>query len=514
MSDAPGPTEADPIEAGPIEAGPIEAGAAPQPEPSPSCARCGKRVPSDRFQVCPACLLGEDEPDAVIAQGTLKLGQELGHGGMGSVFRARHLRLGREVAVKFLPAELADSAEFRTRFAREAHALALLNHPNIVTIHDYGEEDGQGYIVMELVEGTTLADQLPLAPARAVGIVLQICDALSYAHQQGIVHRDIKPGNVLIDVNGKVKVTDFGLARMAGDAARGWTLTAPDRALGTLYYMAPEVLTGAAPSPQVDVYALGVLLYESMTGALPVGDFERLPGAIDHVVRRALSQLPEKRHASVDEFASDLRRAEHHVAERRGELPAAEKQWFRAVVLLYATASALLGWALLLSLTPRAVAPSEVHPLSLVASRVLEDGRVVSLARFEPWPTLGALAAFGAALTASGFLRRHFSQVGLDHPDPEPPVRESKWLLGLGVVAVATFAWRKLGDEASIWVRYSPFLGALIELVSIYILWSGLLEARRRGRPLHRELGLFVGFALMLVPPAVALGAYALPWLR
>ncbi|HEY6726487.1 MAG TPA: serine/threonine-protein kinase [Polyangiaceae bacterium] len=493
----------------------------PEPEPidsrsnvSGTCARCGRKVPGDRFQVCPACLISEDEPDAVIAQGTLKLGQELGHGGMGTVFRARHLRLGREVAVKFLPAELADSAEFRTRFAREAHALALLNHPNIVTIHDYGEEDGQGYIVMELCEGSTLAEQLPLAPDRAIGIVLQICEALSYAHQQGIVHRDVKPGNVLIDPNGKVKVTDFGLARMAGEGARGWTVTGPDRALGSLYYMAPEVLGGAPPSPQVDVYALGVLLYESMTGALPVGDFERLPGAVDHVVRRALSQLPEKRQTSVDEFASELRRARHHVAERRGELPPAEKQWFRAVALLYATASAILGWALLVSLTPRAVLPTELHPLSLVGSRVLEDGKLVSLARFEVWPTLGALAAFGLALTASGFLRRHFSQAGLDQPYPDLPLRESKWLLALGGVSVATYSWRHLGDGTTVLALYSSFFGAVIELVSLYILWSGLLEAKRRGRPLQREPGLFVGFALMLVPPVFELAAYVLPWLR
>jgi serine/threonine-protein kinase len=497
MNDAPGAREAK-----------------PESQVLGACPRCGGRLPKGRFQVCPTCLMSDDEPEVVIAEGTLELGKELGHGGMGTVFRARHLRLGREVAVKFLPAELADSAEFRTRFEREAHALALLNHPNIVTIHDYGEEGGQGYIVMELVEGSTLAEQLPLAPERTIDIVLQICDALSYAHGQGIVHRDIKPGNVLIDRAGKVKVTDFGLARMAGDGARGWTLTTPDRAMGTLYYMAPELMRGAETSPQVDVYALGVLLYESMTGALPLGDFERLPGAIDHVVRRALSQVPEKRHASVDEFASELRRARHHVVERRGDLPAAEKQWFRAVVLLYATASGILGWALLLSLTPRAVAPTELHPLSLVTPKVLADGNIVSLARFEVWPTLGALAAFGLAFTASGFLRRHFSQVGLDQPDPDLPVRESKWLLGLAVVALCTYAFRRLSDADTILLRYSPFFGALIELVSMYMLWSGLLEAKRRSRPLAREPGLFLGFALMLVPPALELGAYVVPWLR
>src|SRR5688500_16658917 len=159
--------------------------------------------------------------------------------------------------------------------------------------------------------------------------------------------------------------------------------------------------------------------------------------------------MPEKRHASVDEFASELRGARHHVEERRGQLPAAEKQWFRAVVLLYATASAILGWALLLSLTPRVVGPTALHPRSL-APKVRPDGNIVSLARFEVWPTLGALAAFGLAFTASGFLRRHFSQLGLDQPDPDLPLRESKWLLGLAVIALGTYAWRKLSDEAGV----------------------------------------------------------------
>lgn len=476
------------------------------------CPRCGLQV--GLLGLCPGCLLSDDEASVLIHNDTLRLGAELGRGGMGAVFRARHLKLGRDVAVKFLPAEVAKNTEFRTRFAREAHALALLNHPNIVTIHDYGDEDDQSFIVMELVEGRSLAEVLPLAPERAVDVLLQVCDALAYAHAQGIVHRDIKPGNVLIDDAGRVKVTDFGLARMIGENARGWTLTRPEQALGSLYYMAPEVLRGAEASERVDVYALGVLLYESMTGVPPVGDFERLPGAIDHVVRRALSQLPAKRHASVNDFAADLRRARPHVVMQRGELPPAEKHWFRAVVLLYATASALAGWALLLSVTPRAVGPSELHPLSLISPRTLDDGRFVSLARFEVWPTLGALAAFGVALTGSGFLRRHFSQVGLDQPEPEVPLRESTWMLILGAGALSLYALRKLFEGQNVLVMYSPFFGALVELCSMYILWSGLLEAKRRARPLRREPVLLVGFALMLVPPALELGEYALPWLQ
>jgi len=434
---------------------------------------------------------------------------------MGAVFKARHLRLGREVAVKFLPAELASRSEFRARFEREAHALALLSHPNIVTIHDYGEEDGQAYFVMELVNGKSLQTMLPFSPERAIEVVLKIADALSYAHRQGIVHRDIKPANVLVDERGNIKVTDFGLARMAGDDARGWTLTSPDQALGTIYYMAPEVLKGAAPDPRMDIYSLGVLLYEAITGALPIGDFERLPGPIDRVVRRALSQTTEKRYATVDEFASDLRNARSQVSKPDGGLSPAEQHWLRAVALLYATASAIAGWALLVSMTPQAVEPGELHPLAITSARKLDDGRLVSLARFEVWPTLGALAAFAIALTASGLLRRHWSQAGLDRPDPAQPLRESRWMLMLGLFALLVYAGRRLGAHSrySVLANYSPFFGAMIVLVSMYVLWMGVLEARRRARPLKSEPKLLVGVALVLLAPALELIAYALPWL-
>ncbi|WP_394825878.1 serine/threonine-protein kinase [Pendulispora albinea] len=480
-----------------------------------ACPRCGGAIPEGRFSVCPRCLLDDGEPPVLIGQGALELGDELGRGGMGVVFKARDHKLGREVAVKFLPAALASRPEFRVRFEREAHALALLNHPNIVTIHDYGEEDGQGYIVMELATGTTLQSLLPLAPQRAIDVVLKIGDALSYAHGHGIIHRDIKPGNILVDSAGNIKVTDFGLARMAGDDARGWTLTTPDQALGTVYYMAPEILAGAPPSPRMDIYSLGVLLYHTMTGALPMGDFERLPGNVDRVVRRAIAQAPEKRYASVDELLSDLRQARAHASEAEGRLPPAEQQWLRAVALVYATASAVAGWALVASVTPQAVNASELHPLALVLPRKLDDGRLVSLARFEVWPTLGALAGFGVALTASGFLRRHWSQTGLDRPNPDPPLAESRWMLALGIASWILYAWRSLG---ALWghrlvANYSPFLGAILELSVMYILWAGILEARRRSRPLTSEPKMLIGFGMAMTPPALEILTYALPWL-
>ena len=485
-----------------------------------SCPRCGSAVSEARFAACPKCLLAGTEPPVVIGQGagTLELGDEIGQGGMGTVFRARHLKLGRSVAVKFLPPELAAKPEFRARFEREAHALALLNHPNIVTIHDYGEEAGQGYIVMELVDGTSLDKLVPMAPARAIEVVLEIAGALSYAHKQGIIHRDVKPSNVLIDAAGRVKVTDFGLARMgqSGVHGRGWTLTTPDQAVGTLYYMAPEVMAGAPPDPRMDVYSLGVLLYQSITGNLPIGEFERLPGTLDHVIRRALSQVPDKRYSSVDAFASDLAGARSYVAAADEGLPPAERQWLRAVALVYATATAIAGWALLTSMTPIAVQTDQINPLSIVSSRKLEDGRLVSLARFEVWPTLGALAAFGIALTASGLLRRHLGRVGLDKPEPTRPVREARTVFVLGLGAMLIYFLRRLTINTSlhIFATYSPFFGAIFELVAMYVAWTAILEAKRRSRPLTAEPALFIGALLCLVPPALELFAYALPWIR
>jgi serine/threonine-protein kinase len=435
---------------------------------------------------------------------------------MGSVFAARHLRLGRSVAVKFLPPELATRPEFRARFEREAHALALLSHPNIVTVHDFGEEDGQGYIVMERVHGRPLSAALPMSPREALEVGLQVCDALGYAHAQGIVHRDIKPQNILLDSAGRVKVTDFGLARMVGEEGRGWTLTRADEALGTLYYLAPEVLKGATPNPRMDIYSLGVVLYQCVTGALPVGHFEPLPGPLDRIVRRALAQDPDKRYATAEELARDLRSARAQVGERPEELAPPERWWMRAMALLFTTATAVAGWALLVSLTPRKLRPTEANELTLVVLRPLEDGQLLSLARFEVWPTLGALAAFAVAGGAFGLLRVHWARTGLDRPDPDRRLLESRRLLQLGLASLALYVGRHLARRAGLTnlAAYIPLLGALCELFGLYLLWSGVLEAWRRSRPLDREPLLLVGLSLLLLPVSLELLAQVWPLLR
>ena len=176
-----------------------------------TCPRCGALLPDDRLELCPCCLLLpiSGDPETVdlslsdgggpgdsatgrMLGGKLRLGELLGRGGMGSVYRAYHVDLGRSVAVKFLPDDLAEEAEFQTRFEREARALAMLSHPHIVTVYDFDASE-RPYIVMELAAGGSLADQLPLERGRAIEIALQICAALEFAHSHGVIHRDVKP---------------------------------------------------------------------------------------------------------------------------------------------------------------------------------------------------------------------------------------------------------------------------------------------------------------------------------
>jgi serine/threonine-protein kinase len=345
---------------------------------------------------------------------------------------------------------------------------------------------------------------------------LQVCDALAYAHAQGIVHRDIKPQNILLDASGRVKVTDFGLARMVGEAGRGWTLTRPDEALGTLYYLAPEVLRGAPPDPRMDIYSVGVVLYQCITGALPVGQFEPLPGPLDRIVRRALAQDPEKRYPTVEGLARDLLAARALVGEQPDELPPPERWWMRAMALLFTTATAVAGWALLVSLTPRRLHAGDANELTLVVLRPLEDGQFLSLARFEVWPTLGALAAFAVAGGAFGLLRGHWARTGLDRPDPDRPLVESRQLLGLGLASLGIYAARHLCRWVGLTnlAAYIPLVGAFCELAGLYLLWNGVLEAWRRSRPLTREPLLVAGIGLLLLPVVLELAAHVWPLLK
>ena len=237
----------------------------------------------------------------------------LGHGGMGAVYQGEQPALQRKVAIKLLPADLAMDAMFVARFQREARMLARLQHPGIVAVYDCGQSSaGHLYFVMEYVEGTDLQRVLRdpgLEPEQAMELITQICDALHYAHRQGVIHRDIKPANILLGVDGRVKVADFGLARP--NEIEGDELTKTNMVMGTPAYMAPEQRMGHADA-RADIFALGVMLYEMLTGKRPHGVFDppshkvHVDVRIDSVVLKAMQSEPERRYQQVSEMRSDV----------------------------------------------------------------------------------------------------------------------------------------------------------------------------------------------------------------
>jgi serine/threonine protein kinase len=212
--------------------------------------------------------------------GPYEIVSPLGSGGMGEVYTARDARLGRLVALKILPAALAADPELRDRFDREARAIAALTHPHIVTIHSIEDHAGAPFLTMELVEGKTLTEVIPtagLSLQELLRIAIPLADAVAAAHQRGITHRDLKPGNVMVGFHGRVKVLDFGLAKLkeGTPAAGGFTslpteqLTGEGRILGTVAYMSPEQAEGKPVDHRCDIFALGIMLYELATGNRP-----------------------------------------------------------------------------------------------------------------------------------------------------------------------------------------------------------------------------------------------------
>ena len=257
-----------------------------------------------------------------------KILEKLGEGGMGVVYKAEDTKLDREVALKFLPHHISSSDVDRARFLQEAKAAAVLNHPNICTIHDIAEDAGEQFIVMEFVDGVTMKDKFSPAPLKlndAVNYAIQIGEALQEAHSKGIVHRDVKSENIMVNSKNQVKVMDFGLAKLRGSVK----LTKSSSTTGTLAYMAPEQIQGSDTDARADIFSFGVVLYEMLTGHTPFrGEHEAammysiineepqpiqkfrddLSSEMLHILNRALEKDPEERYQTVKDMTIDLRR--------------------------------------------------------------------------------------------------------------------------------------------------------------------------------------------------------------
>jgi polar amino acid transport system substrate-binding protein len=342
-----------------------------------NCPHCGAVLPPEApAGLCPRCLLQQGQSSADPAAAVehtnttsvstaptpaalgllfphLEVLDLLGQGGMGAVYKARQRALDRLVALKILPLQAERDPAFAERFAREARALARLQHPHIVTVYDSGRSGGLYYLLMEYVDGLTLRQALakgPLTPSAALRIVSQLCAALQFAHEQGVVHRDIKPENILLTHRGDVKIADFGLAKLLGPGSESPGLTATWQVMGTRHYMAPEQEQRPLEvDHRADIYSLGVVFYELLTGELPLGSFAppshkaAVDARHDTVILRALAREPDQRYQHVSEVCAAVA-----VLDRPAPLPPRpknrRKMWIAGAAVLAVTMLGFLLW--------------------------------------------------------------------------------------------------------------------------------------------------------------------------
>ncbi|HMO15762.1 MAG TPA: serine/threonine-protein kinase [Pirellulaceae bacterium] len=321
------------------------------------CPSCKNEIPADApGGLCPSCILAagfvRSHPspfnstalfDAGRARGfaapspeqlntclpDLLVEKLIGQGGMGAVYRARQRRLDRVVALKILAPSLGTDPTFAERFAREARTLAKLSHPNIVTVFEFGNVDTMYYLIMEFVDGINLRDAIrnkTITAEQALEIVPQVCEALQFAHDEGIVHRDIKPENILLNQRGHVKIADFGLAKILDHDPVEFQLTGTHQIMGTRNYMAPEQIEKPhAVDHRADLYSLGVVFYELLTGELPIGRFANpsakvpVSASLDGVVLKTLEKEPDQRYQQASEIMTAVKSLNHPDAAEKKE---------------------------------------------------------------------------------------------------------------------------------------------------------------------------------------------------
>jgi len=368
--------------------------------------------------------------------GRYRIVSELGRGAMGIVYKAEDPNLDRLVALKtiILEEDSAGRAEYQKRFMLEAKAAGKLNHPNIVTVFDYGEHEGLAYLAMELVEGTDLRTRLQketIPAAESVEIVRQVAEGLAYAHARGVVHRDIKPGNVMINGGGQAKIMDFGLARMRMADHK----TSTGMVLGTPRYMSPEQISGEPVDQRSDLFSLGIVLYEMLTGTRlfageditqvqhlitttehvpPTRQVAGLPPMVDFIVARALKKDPAVRYQDAREFAADLATCVAELRSREVSDPTVRNEGSKTVKL-------------------ESIAPDKVD--APAARMIAFDTRLPVSKLFDPSPALRRLkdAALAHPPKPVGIFRRLYRDAAV-----------RQLFIGL-VIAVAAGAYLAVG---------------------------------------------------------------------
>jgi tRNA A-37 threonylcarbamoyl transferase component Bud32 len=468
-----------------------------------TCPTCGAPLPSDATGgACPKCLLqaglatGGSSPRAGDHVPTpeelaphfpgLVIEDVLGRGGMGVVYKARHKALDREVALKVLPERVAADRAFADRFQREARALAKLQHPNIVAVHDFGVTDGLFWLVMEYVDGANIRQAMragQIGPKEALAIVPQICDALQYAHEHGVVHRDIKPENVLLDKAGHVKVADFGLAKLMEHDAADATLTGAGQVMGTPHYMAPEQWEKPTTvDHRADIYSLGVVFYEMLTGELPVGRFAApskksdVDARIDEIVLRTLEREREARYQQVSQVKTDMGRASvavppPAVAAASQPMPAAYArhwQWPIGVTTIAGVLSLLWG----------------LFSTEATATRfwIGGFGLIVCVVQFVDW------------------------RIRRAHPDDRDTNKRMAWLVGNAVVSVGMCLILANTLHTAVMRDAAGTLGFVTGAYMLVEMWK-LRRGPRTDAPVARKPISVVGWVAIVFLAFVFLGA-------